>query len=201
MGGSSFNSNDLTDPNDKTNKQKKSNTVYMLIRIENSVLIFISLFFMGCSSGKNFTTFSKQIYKAQKGKKKCGVSPKLSFESRKKLADTIDFIDYSNDTVYCLESYYIETGEYYGAIWTKKGTVEFKVHLNNLEYGQNFFIKRLYKMIENWDLPALRKAERESDGMFGGGVMSGAKVIIDQGDFRMDCVQFDEFFNLQLDRK
>ncbi|RKO70756.1 hypothetical protein D7322_15925 [Sphingobacterium puteale] len=168
--------------------------------MKNFVLFFISFVFIGCSSIKNFNTFSKQIYKAQKVEKDCGVYPKLSFESRKKVIDRIDFINYSNDTVYCLESYYTETGEYYSAIWTKKGTVEFKVYQNNLEYGQKFFIKRLYKMIEEWDLPTIQKAEKESGGMLGGAMMMGAIITLDNGNFKMDCIQFKEFFNIGLDK-
>ncbi|WP_437922099.1 hypothetical protein [Sphingobacterium sp. LRF_L2] len=167
--------------------------------MKNVVLFFVSLFLIGCGSVTDFTTFSKRIYKVQNGKKECGVHPKLSFESRKKLLDRIDFINYSNDTVYYLESYAVETGEYYNAIWTEKGIVEFKVYQNNLEYGKNFFVQRLYKMIEEWDLSAIRKAEKESEGMLGSAMMTGAIIVIDKGNFKLDCIQFNEFFNIGLD--
>lgn len=166
---------------------------------EKLSFIFLKSFFVGCGSVKNFTTFSKRIYKVQKGKKECGVYPKLSFESRKKLFDQIDFIEYSNDTVYSLESYYLETCEYYNAIWTKDGIVEYKVYQNELEYGESFFVSRLYRMIEEWDLPAIRKAEKKSKEMLGGAMMTGARIIVDEGKFKMDCVQFNEFFNIGLD--
>lgn len=47
MGGSSFNFNDLTDPNDKTNKQKKSNTVLYVNQNRELSINFYKSFLYG----------------------------------------------------------------------------------------------------------------------------------------------------------
>lgn len=158
------------------------------------------LILVGCSPVKDFTSFSKYLYKVQKSKKECGSYPKITYKQRNKLIKEVDFIDYKHDTIYLLEAYYMETSTFYEAIWTKKGKIEYKFQANNIEYKKenNYFIKRLYPLIENWDIPAI-KAEDANSNILGGGMMLGARVVIKDGKIIAQCISFNEFFDIQKD--
>lgn len=91
-------------------------------------------------------------------------------------------------------------GVFYEAIWTDKGKVEFK--WNNLDYeiGSDYFIKRLYMLIENWDVATIKNEEKDHGNISDGGSMIGARLIIENGVMRMDCITFQEFFDISKDQ-
>lgn len=170
--------------------------------MKTHIAILILLISGACASMKkitDFTTFSETLYKLQKTKKGCSFYPEKSFENRNKLGDKFNFINYKADTVYLLEAYSIETGILYNAIWTRNGKVEYKAQAFKVEIDSSLFIKRLYKMIENWDIETIRKEDKEHGNLFGGLMMIGSKMVLYEGDAKLDCITFKEFFDLQKD--
>jgi len=171
--------------------------------MKSYIVILILLISGACVSMKkitDFTTFSETLYKLQKTKKGCSFYPEKSFENRNKLGDKFKFINYKADTVYLLEAFSIETGTLYNAIWTRKGKVEYKSQASKVEIDSSLFIKRLYKMIENWDIEAIRKEEKEHGNLSDGLMMIGSKMILHEGDAKLECITFKEFFDLQKDK-
>lgn len=147
----------------------------------------------------DYPSFSKHLYKLQKSEN-CGFYPKDEYKQRDKVMDKLGFINYLSDTVYILKSFIPSEGLFYEAIWTDRGKLEFK--WNNLQYeiGSEYFINRLYPMIENWDIATIKKEEKEHGGILGGASMMGTRLIIENGVMSMDCIAFQEFFDISKDK-
>lgn len=156
-----------------------------------------------CSSTKQMVTdyplFSKNFFLLQK-KERCGFAPEDAYKQRKKIRDKILFIDYSSDTIYILKSFVMSEGAFYEAIWTDKGRLEFKWNNLNYEIGSNYFIKRLYKLIENWDIETIKQEEKDHGDISDGSPIMGVRLIIENGIMRMDCIAFQEFFDVSKDQ-
>lgn len=59
---------------------------------------------------------------------------------------------------------------------------------------------RVHKLIEEWDIASIRNEETEHGGLLGGASMRGIRVIIEQDEIRMDCIAFQEFFDMSKDQ-
>jgi hypothetical protein len=72
----------------------------------------------------------------------------------------LDFLQYA-DTVYLLESYYLENAAYYDKIWTSKDTLEYKCQLKNFTYGNTMaFSQYMTGLISKWDTIGIRQNEK-----------------------------------------
>jgi len=163
------------------------------------IYIILILRLYACSSIHDFPSLSKSLYRTQT-KQNCGIYPKLIDTHSQFLADRIDFINYENDTIYFLESFDITTSVFYRAIWTSKGKIEYKSQGNNiLEYGEGYFINRLYGLIEKWDTTTIRYEENRIS-INGASMMFGMRVFISNSHPIAECVNFKEFFDIQKDK-
>lgn len=165
-------------------------------------MIFIGIVVMACSSIKTITgfdSFSEKVQNEQK-KKKCGFYPDMTYKGREQLRDKFDFINYARDTVYILESINPESGSLYQSVWTHKNRLEYKVQESKVEIVPSPFIKRMYAMIESWDVLGIQKEEKEHGQLLGGSQMIGTRIILDNGKFTMECFSFKEFFDLKKDQ-
>lgn len=168
--------------------------------MKKHLFTLVILAMIGCSPIKDFKSFSKQLYKQQKRVKECGIYPKISYNLRNQLTARLDFINYNQDTIFLLESYDIETGIFNNAIWTDKGKIEYESFSGNITVSDNnYFIERLYQMIECWDSTTIRQEEEKSSNMLGREMMFGARIVINKGELDIQCIRFNEFFDLQKD--
>lgn len=156
-----------------------------------------------CSSIKrisDFESFSKELNRNQK-KQKCGFYPDITYKFRNNIKDMFSFIDFNSklDTIYVLESYNLESGSLYQSVWTKKEKVEFKVENSKVEVVSNPFITRLYSMVEKWDTSIIKLEEEKHSKLLDGSQMLGARIILINGNLKMDCIKFKEFFDLKKD--
>lgn len=162
------------------------------------VAIILALEMMaGCSSAQNvwdYSSFSKRLYKLQRNEN-CGFSPKDEYKQRNKVKDQLTFINFSSDTVYVIKSFVLSEGCFYEAIWTNKEKLEFKWNNLQFEIGSEFFIRRLYPMVEKWDIAKIKEEENKNGGILDGASMMGMRLIIENGVMRMDCIAFQEFFD------
>lgn len=167
--------------------------------MKNSIYCILVLGLYACSSIHDFPSLSKSLYKTQK-KENCGIYPKLLDKHSQFLAKKIDFINYENDTIYFLESFDITTSVFYRAIWTSKGKIEYKSQGNNiLEYGEGYFINRLYGLIEKWDTTTIRYEENRIS-INDASMMFGMRVFISNRQPNAECINFKEFFDILKDK-
>ncbi|WP_367916676.1 hypothetical protein [Leadbetterella sp. DM7] len=166
-------------------------------------VIFMCIVLGACSSTKtisDFESFSKQLHRSQK-KQKCGFYSDLTYKSRNEIKDRFSFVDFNLklDTVFILESYNLESGSLYQSVWTKKKKVEYKIQNGQVEIVSNPFITRLYPLIEKWDIFTIKKEEEKYGKLLGSSQMIGARIVIANGHFQMDCIKFQEFFDPKKD--
>ncbi len=116
------------------------------------------------------------------------------------LFESLDFISYQKDTIYMLESYDLETATFYFSVWNKKNKKEFYSQGIELLESENFFVERLYSMIENWDVVGIRQAEKQmSEPMLGGSVITGIRIVTTGKKIQVKCIHFKEFFDVGKD--
>jgi hypothetical protein len=135
-----------------------------------------------------------------------------------KLRSEVDFIDkikpnLKNDTVFILESHDIAclSTDLHVTIWNKKKLVSFKKE--KLDIGSNkvvyknmlltksdnsFFIKYMIKLVTKWDIEELRKEEK-THGFVSCDLVVATRVIFRDGKYKIDCISFCEFADLQRD--
>lgn len=172
------------------------------INMKKSLLAVITTFItFSCSTMNDSVSFSKYLYKIQKKEKECSIYPKLSLKQRNEVVEKINFINYHSDTVYYLESFYFETGTTYSAIWTNNGKIEYKGDGKTVEIGDDFFIKRLYPMIEKWDTITIRSEEKKSINRIETGTIVGTRIILEREKVNMQCIKFFEFFDVEKDNR
>lgn len=145
-----------------------------------------------CSTTMDFESMLKKSNSLKE--KRCGTNSG-TYKHWIELKDKINFIDFSHDTIYLLESYSIYSGTFYGALWTNTGRIDYESHSNRLEISKHrLFIKRLDTMIENWDTTAIRNEEHKVD-IHEGSPILGTRIILENRNIRLDCILFDEFFD------
>lgn len=163
-------------------------------------LIWIVL--VACSSIKSivdFESFSKQLEKEQK-RRKCSFYPDMAYAAREQLKGKFDFIDYKLDTIYVLESINPESGSLYQSVWTNQGKLEYKIQGGDVEIVRSPFIKRLYPMIEQWDISGIRAEEKTHGQLLDGSQMIGTRIVLNNGKFIIECFKFKEFFDMKKDQ-
>lgn len=157
---------------------------------------------LACSSMKQLPmdsfSFLKELYKLQK-KEKCGSYPKIEYEQRNKVNEEFDFINYSTDTVYFLQSLDIQNGRIFESVWNSKKMISYVIQGSEIEIVPNDPL-RVHELIGEWDIASIRKEEKEHGGLLGGASMRGMRVILEQGEIQMDCIAFQEFFDMLKDQ-
>jgi hypothetical protein len=170
--------------------------------MKNLALIIGLINMLACSSMKQLpmdnSSFLKGLYKLQT-KRKCGSYPKIEYEQRSKINEEFDFIDYSADTVFILQSLDIQYSRIYESVWNNNKMISYVIHGSEIEIVPNDPL-RVHKLIEEWDIASIRNEESEHGGLLGGASMRGIRVIIEQDEIRMDCIAFQEFFDMSKDQ-
>ena len=157
---------------------------------------------LACSSTKQLPmdsfSFLKELYKLEK-EEKCGSYPKMEFEQRKKIHGEFDFINYSTDTVYILQSLDIQNGRLFESVWNGKKMISYIIHGSEIQIVPNDPL-RVHELIEAWDVTTIRKEEAANGGMLGGSWMRGMRVMIEKEAIQMECIAFEEFFDMTFDQ-
>lgn len=138
------------------------------------------------------SSFLKELYKLQK-KRKCGSYPQIEYEQRSNIYEEFDFIDYSADTVFILQSLDIQYSRIIESVWNNNKMISYVIQGSEIKIVPNDPL-RVHKLIEEWDIASIRNEETEHGGLLGGASMRGIRVIIEQDEIRMDCIAFQEFF-------
>ncbi|QJB38518.1 hypothetical protein HF324_11855 [Chitinophaga oryzae] len=114
----------------------------------------------------------------------------------------LDFLNKGNDTIWILESQFIDSGIMLGRIWYKRGFVNYSFQSGKLDTKTyQPFTKYICDLIEKWDKKRIREEEREQLSPLVSKYIYGTRVIINPGAIAIDTISFNELFNWDRDTK
>ena len=164
----------------------------------NNYLFYVMLVFtlLGCGTQKHVhnSTLYEDIYVCQDDQNIFGKSLNLY---RKQL-NYLSKFEYSpkNDTVYILEMYGVQ-GNILITIWNKHKTLSYTNEQGSFESKNDaLFPKYMMKLISDWNISEIRKEERDST-ILPRELIYATKIIFNKGEYRIDCICFKDFFNLE----
>lgn len=165
------------------------------------LIIIVSLFLNGCS-GQSFLKISKALSERQKDKP--GTLKGLTFHQiREKLLrhKEAEFLKSEFDTLFLLEKHSIESGAYYGKIWTKHDSVCYSYSNDGFHFTkENLFTAYTSYLVSKWDTIGIREQEKKYSDMMPQHIIY-ASLIIKKGDsYDIQTIIFKEFFKVDRDR-
>jgi len=167
------------------------------------LIVLVLLFGYNLYSQHMLSRVSKKVYKCQ-----LKISPrekdlKYSFHKIRLKIDSLNLLDSIKniDTLYLMESYSLEDGTFFGRIWTKNYAIEYVYYRGEFDFSKNnIYTKYTCKLIENWNISALRNEEKKSAIMTSPHKIFGSRVVINNRKTRTNCIRFNEFYELERDR-
>lgn len=165
-----------------------------------SITVIIAFLIISCSASKVLVkdgdTFLNTL-KSQTKKEKCSF---VYNQDTSLIGKRLDFLDYENDTVYLIQEYNIQTGEFYVSIWSDKSQVEYKKNGQKVQFTEDLiFPKYYYSLIRGWDIEKIKKYENQYGDNFGANPVKAYKIRIDKGKLEVNCISFSSFFSPDLE--
>lgn len=172
----------------------------MKIKILAISILLISYSINGMS--QSFNSISKKIskYEFSTGLRK--VKKDYFFHIRKQLnsLDKLDFITKS-DTLFLLESYSVENGNFYGLVWNAFDKVGYIYNNKKFEFDvSKIFTDYTRELVQGWDTTSIRQEERTNSTMTNPRNIYATRVIKSKDVLKIDCIMFKEFFLIDRDR-
>ncbi|GHV35805.1 hypothetical protein FACS1894178_6160 [Bacteroidia bacterium] len=105
------------------------------------------------------------------------------------------------DTLYLLSAISNE-GNHYFSIWNTKDTLTYNKGLipNMVRVHNIGFTKYIMKLVSEWNINGIRYEERINNSIISPATIYATKIIINNENTSIDCVRFEEFYNLERDR-
>jgi len=168
--------------------------MFRLILILSVVFIFYS-----CSNQK-FIVISKKIEnkceknKSWKGETFHDLRSKLYKEGK------FDSILSKLDTLYILETYDIESGQYVCEMWNEQDTINFTYNNKQFNFDQNkYFTRYTIELTQRWDTTTIREEEKGNANLIPEMWIKAIRVTASKA-IKIDCISFRQFFSLDRDR-
>ena len=165
------------------------------------LLILTSIFCVFHSYSQDFLIASKKI------EKKCHEYHKKNRQSFHKIRSLfygqgkLDFLNPVFDTLYILEHFDIETGDYNSRIWNSKGALTYIFNKSEIKFlSEGLYTKFTIELIEKWDIPVIRNEEKINANLIPQIHIRGLRIVMKKKKIHIDCVKFKEVFNLERDR-
>lgn len=107
----------------------------------------------------------------------------------------------NSDTLFLLESYNIENGDFYGLVWNRQDSVGYVYNNGSFKFdSHNSYTNYTRQLVQNWDTVAIRREEKMNSSMVTPGDIYATRVIKRKGSLEIDRIKFAEFFLLERDR-
>ncbi len=165
------------------------------------ILIFILLTaILNLEIGQTFEHISKKIQN-KCNCESCKINGSTFHDIRMKLYSIgkLKFLNLKSDTFFTAESYELETGEYYGQIWTSRGRVLYSYRAGKFIYlDKNVFTNYETNLISKWDTATLRK-EGSASSQISQRIITAARVILSNDASPINCIRFKDFYNVSRD--
>jgi hypothetical protein len=103
------------------------------------------------------------------------------------------------DTVFLLEHSGIQ-GDYFFVVWNQIDTVFYTNTTGEFKPTDKLlFTKYMMKLVSEWNIPEIKREENTNSGLLPSEFVYATRIIIKNGKYKIDCIRFKEFFNLQRD--
>jgi len=169
--------------------------------MKNYILLLITTILLESNScsAQNFIDISRQLEK--KTSKAINTKTVSFHDLRVALLKSgwLNFIDFTKDTLYILESYDIQDGSYISRLWTRKSIIQYKYTKDGFDFNQKkLFTKFTIQLIQNWDTISIRKEEMLYSSSLPVYTIYGARIIF--GSIPLIAyIRFKEFFYSKRD--
>ena len=165
------------------------------------IIIFAPLFLYGCS-GQSFLKISRSL--GEKQNDKPGTLKTLTFhEIREKLIreKEAEFLNSAFDTLFLLEKHSIESGTYYGKIWTKHDSLSYAYSNNVFNFTkENLFTNYTCFLVRKWDTIGIRDQEKKYSDMIPQYIIYASIIVKKEKVYDIQTLIFKEFFKVDRDR-
>ncbi len=111
-------------------------------------------------------------------------------------------LEYSmkKDTIYVLELPATQ-GYYHYTFWNRIDTVSYVNNTGTYELvDEPPFTEYMMKLVSMWDIQGIKEEEKINSNLFPSEIIYATRVIIKNKKYRIDCIQFRDFFNFERDR-
>lgn len=159
------------------------------------VFVFIIL---GCGTQKSalHSNMYKDMYTCQGSQNFVGKS--LNYYRTQ--LDYLAKFEYSsnNDTIYILEECGIQ-GNVLITIWNKNNILSYTNEQGYFESKhKSLFSTYMMTLVSEWNIPKI-KSEEANSNMLPNELIYATKIIFDKDKYHIDCIYFNDFFNLERD--
>ncbi|HPO67938.1 MAG TPA: hypothetical protein PK642_06330 [Paludibacteraceae bacterium] len=170
-------------------------------------IIFTSIF-LCCSTSKN--TYHSKIYEKIYNCQGIDINNikqpyylRLQKDNVNKLIqwDYLDKLGYSkeNDTIYILNMTGVE-GDFYFTIWNRSDTLSYtNVSGELIQIERHSFTEYMMKLVSEWNISEIRKEEQINKMTLPERIVYATKITFNKGEYNIDCLTFNDFFNLKRD--
>ena len=163
-------------------------------------LFFVILFSMNCKSQFNVSKVSNGIYSIQKSEFGNNMLLK-ALKLYREQSNWVEKLEYSikNDTVFILERPGIQ-GDYSFTFWNKTDTLSYTNETGLFEFtNKSLFIKQMMKLVSTWNIEEIEIEEKKNSNFIPNETIYATKIIFFNKQYKIDCICFKDFFNLQRD--
>ena len=164
------------------------------------ICFFVLIFCTNCKS-QSHIVISNDIYKIQKSE----FGDNIFIEALKNYrtqSHWLDKLEHSNknDTVYILELPGMQ-GNYDFTFWNKVDTISYTNETGAFELVKKpLFTKEMMQLVSDWDIKGIKEEENVNSNLLPNETIYATKVIFFNEKYKIDCISFKNFFNLERDR-
>lgn len=163
------------------------------------LVLFLSIL-GACKQQLNLVNVSNNIYKTQiKAFGDTMFLKGLQFYREK--AVMLERVRYStvNDTVFALEQLGIQ-GDLHLTYWNKIDTISYDNAVGEPEYIDNsLFSNYMMELVSQWDILGIKEEEKANSAMLPNDPVYATRIIIRKNKYKVECIKFDNFFDLKRD--
>jgi hypothetical protein len=103
------------------------------------------------------------------------------------------------DTIFIVEYPGIQ-GDYSFAFWNKVDTFFYTNTTGEFQStDKSLFTKHMMRLVSEWDISEIKREESTNSELLPSEFVYATRIIIKNGKYKIDCIRFKEFFNLQRD--
>jgi hypothetical protein len=116
--------------------------------------------------------------------------------------DYLGKVGYSkeNDTIHTLNMVGVE-GDFYFTIWNRTNALSYTNVSGKLMQTERYlFTKYMIKLVSEWNVTEIRKEEQINKVTLPERVAYATRIIFNKGKYNIDCLTFNDFFNIKRDR-
>lgn len=165
------------------------------------ILILLISIFGGCKQQLDFVKVSNKIYKNQI--QAFGDTMLLrGLQVYREKVDVLEKLRYStlNDTVFALEQLGFQ-GDLNLTYWNREDTISYTNTSGAPKYVTHaLFSKYMLKLVSQWNIAGINEEERVNPSLVPNEPVFATRIIIRKNKSKVECIKFDDFFNLRRDR-